>query len=173
MGLFKFYLKSLAFNIIDMNFILFDDARRNYFLPLTFLRPIADIRIGILTIREKWEMMLGAKTSTLTEEYLNVKYPLIKKDQNILINGAICPTQKLIDQIKALKPLQALVHKDTIVAMHLVEDQVDKLDEIDLSNANIQEIETTSEFIELSFLWDIFRRNGEALVQDYELLTHG
>ena len=83
-----------------MNFILFDDARRNYFLPLTFLRPIADIRLGILTIREKWEMMLDTKTSTLTEEYLNVKFPLIKKDENILINGAVCPTNELIEQIK-------------------------------------------------------------------------
>jgi len=156
-----------------MNFILFDDARRNYFLPLTFLRPISDIRLGILTIREKWDMMLDTRTSTLTEEYLNVKFPLIKKDENILINGAVCPTIELIEQIKALKPLQALVHNDTIVAMHLIEDQVGKLDEMDLANTNIQEIETKGEFIEIFFLWDIFRRNGEALIQDYELLTKG
>ncbi|MDP4290845.1 MAG: GlmU family protein [Bacteroidota bacterium] len=156
-----------------MNFILFDDARRNYFLPLTFLRPIADIRMGILTIREKWEMMLGAKTSTLTEEYLNVKYPLIKEDENILINGAVCPTADLIAQIKSLKPLQALVHNDTIVAMHLVEEQVGKLDEIDLSNANIQEIETTGDFVEIFYLWDIFHRNSEALLQDFKLVTNG
>ena len=169
----SFILYDLAFNIVDMNFILFDDARRNYFLPLTFLRPISEIRIGILTIREKWEKMLGDTTSTLTEEYLNVKYPLVKKDENILINGAICPTAELIEQIKALKPLQALVHNDTIIAMHLVEDQVEKLEDIDLGNANIQEIETTGEFIELFNLWDIFRRNGEALIQDYMLLTQG
>jgi len=156
-----------------MNFILFDDARRNYFLPLTFLRPIADIRLGILTIREKWDMMLETKTSTLTEEYLSVKFPLIKKEENVLINGAICPTVELIAQIKALKPLQALVHNDTIVAMHLVEDQVGKLDEMDLTNTNIQEVETIGEFIEIFYLWDIFRRNGEALVEDYHLLTQG
>jgi UDP-N-acetylglucosamine diphosphorylase/glucosamine-1-phosphate N-acetyltransferase len=156
-----------------MNFILFDDARRNYFLPLTFLRPIADIRLGILTIREKWDMMLETKTSTLTEAYLSVKYPLIKKEENVLINGAICPTVELIAQIKALKPLQALVHNDTIVAMHLVEDQVGKLDEMDLTNTNIQEVETIGEFIEIFYLWDIFRRNGEALIEDYKLLTQG
>ena len=169
----SFILNDLAFNSADMNFILFDDARRNYFLPLTFLRPIADIRLGILTIREKWEMMLGDTTSTLTEEYLNVKYPLIKKDENILINGAVCPTTALVEQIRALQPLQALVHNDTIIAMHLVEAQVEKLEGIDLSNANIQEIETTGEFIEIFNLWDIFRRNGEALIYDYALLTHG
>lgn len=156
-----------------MNFILFDDARRNYFLPLTLLRPIADIRLGILTIREKWEMMLETKTSTLTEEYLSVKFPLVKAEENVLINGAVCPTAELIAQIRALKPLQALVHNDTIVAMHLVEEQVGKLDEMDMTNTNIQEIETTGEFIEIFYLWDIFRRNGEALIADYKLLTLG
>ncbi len=156
-----------------MNFILFDDSRRNYFLPLTFLRPIAEIRVGILTIREKWEKMLGAKTSTLTEEYLSAKFPIVKKENNILINAAVCPTQALIDQILNLKPLQALVQNDTIVAMHMIEEQVDKLDGTDLSSPNIQEIETTCEFIELYYMWDIFRRNAEAIQQDFELITKG
>src|ERR1035437_481221 len=156
-----------------MNFILFDDSRRNYFLPLTFLRPIAEIRVGILTIREKWEKMLGAKTSTLTEEYLSAKFPIVKEANNILINAAVCPTQELIDQILKLEPLQALVQNDTIVAMHLIEDQVDKLDGTDLASANILEIETTCEFIELYYMWDIFRRNAEAILQDFQLITQG
>jgi UDP-N-acetylglucosamine diphosphorylase/glucosamine-1-phosphate N-acetyltransferase len=156
-----------------MNFILFDDSRRNYFLPLTFLRPIAEIRVGILTIREKWEKMLGAKTSTLTEEYLSAKFPIVKEANNILINAAVCPTQELIDQILKLEPLQALVQNDTIVAMHLIEDQVDKLEGTDLASANIQEVETTCEFIELYYMWDIFRRNAEAILQDYQLITQG
>ena len=61
-----------------MNFILFDNPNRNNLLPLTFTRPVADIRIGILTIREKWEKYLNAKTSTFTETYLSVKYPVLK-----------------------------------------------------------------------------------------------
>ncbi|MBK7183485.1 MAG: glucose-1-phosphate thymidylyltransferase, partial [Bacteroidetes bacterium] len=58
-----------------MNYILFDDAARTNLLPLTFTRPVADIRIGILTIREKWEKMLQTKTSSKTEDYLSKKYP--------------------------------------------------------------------------------------------------
>ena len=38
-----------------MNYILFDGSVRNQLLPFTFTRPVADIRVGILTIREKWE----------------------------------------------------------------------------------------------------------------------
>ncbi len=33
----------------------FDGTVRNALLPFTFTRPVADIRVGILTIREKWE----------------------------------------------------------------------------------------------------------------------
>ena len=54
-----------------MNYILFDGPSRNKLLPLTFTKPVADLRLGILTIRGKWEMHLGNTTSTVTEEYLS------------------------------------------------------------------------------------------------------
>ena len=69
-----------------MNYILFGDQARNKLLPLTYMRPVADIRVGILTIREKWEMVLQTKTSTLTEPYLEQKFPVVKDKENILIN---------------------------------------------------------------------------------------
>ena len=47
-----------------MNYILFDGTVRNALLPFTFTRPVADIRIGILTIREKWEMLLAKTNDT-------------------------------------------------------------------------------------------------------------
>ncbi len=57
-----------------MNYILFDSVVRTNLLPLTFTRPVADIRFGILTIREKWEKYLNQSTSSLTEEYLSNKF---------------------------------------------------------------------------------------------------
>jgi Sugar nucleotidyl transferase len=54
-----------------MNYILFDGPARNALLPFTFTRPVADILIGIMTIRQKWELRLGSTTTTLTEEYLS------------------------------------------------------------------------------------------------------
>ena len=87
-----------------MNFILFDDSTRINLLPLTYTRPVADIRMGILTIREKWERMLKAKTSSLTESYLSEKFPLefaIDTD-NVWINGSFCPNNLLLVEIKSL-----------------------------------------------------------------------
>src|SRR3954468_5074145 len=101
-----------------MNYILFDDSVRNNLLPLTFTRPVADIRMGILTIREKWEKLLGEKTSTQTEDYLSKKYPsefTIDTD-NLWINGSVCPNVKLIEEIKTLKVNQALFSSGIILA---------------------------------------------------------
>ena len=89
-----------------MNYILFDDKTvRDHLLPLTFTRPVCDIRIGILTIREKWEHELRSAVSIKTEEYLSIKYPevLSKKENNIWINGAVLPTKGLVNAIKKLK----------------------------------------------------------------------
>ncbi|MDX1278960.1 putative sugar nucleotidyl transferase, partial [Oceanihabitans sediminis] len=74
-----------------MNYILFDGPSRNQLLPFTYTRPVADIRVGILTIREKWEKHLGSTTTTITEDYLSEKYPMVEMDENILINASFLP----------------------------------------------------------------------------------
>jgi UDP-N-acetylglucosamine diphosphorylase/glucosamine-1-phosphate N-acetyltransferase len=150
-----------------MNYVLFDEARRNNLLPLTFLRPVADIRFGILTIREKWEIYLKCKTSTLTENYLSAKYPLVKEKDNIIINGAICPNAELIKEIGNLNPGQALVKGETIIAMFLNEK------DFEVQSGAIEEIETEAGYLEILNTWDVFSKNGEAIKADFELITKG
>lgn len=152
-----------------MNYIMFDDQSRNNLLPLTFTRPLADIRIGILTIREKWEALLKSKTSSLTEVYLSAKFPIVKDAQNILINGSVCPTAELIKEINALKKNQALVTRDSIIALNLSAADLDETGEMDISG--IEEILTEINPLKINEVWDIFRNNGEALISDFELLT--
>ncbi len=150
-----------------MNYVLFDESRRNNLLPLTFMRPVADIRFGILTIREKWEYFLKCKTSTLTENYLSAKFPLVKEKENIIINGAVCPNDKLVDEIGQLQAGQALVKGDTVIAMYLNEADFEK------PSGAVEEVETEAEFLEINNTWDIFSKNGLALAFDYELITKG
>lgn len=147
-----------------MNYILFD-ASRNSLLPLTYTRPVCDIRIGILTIREKWEKYLGEKTSTITEDYLSAKYPTEQSEEMMLINGSICPTPKLLKAIKGLKVGQALVCQGNVVAMYKTKAQF--LSEED----STQEIEVEYDFIKINNTWDIFVLNDKALREDFELLT--
>ena len=86
-----------------MNYILYDGAVRNDLLPFTFTRPVADIRIGILTIREKWEKFLGTTTTTVTEDYLADKFPMIELEENVMINASFLPNPSLVEMIEFLK----------------------------------------------------------------------
>ncbi|MBN2175132.1 MAG: GlmU family protein [Bacteroidales bacterium] len=155
-----------------MNYILFDESIvRTNLLPITFLRPVADIRVGILTIREKWEKRLNVKTSSLTEAYLSKKFPIVKESENILINGSVCPTNELITSVKKLKPNQILIFNDTIVAMHVTAEELDYLG--DTSADGIQEIILEEPPLKINHPWEIFSKNDLALREDFKLLTIG
>jgi len=99
-----------------MNYILFDGSSRDQLLPFTFTRPVADLRIGILTIREKWEKILGTTTSTITEDYLAEKWPMVEFEQNIMINASFLPTPEFIAQIEDLKLNQAIFFEEDVIA---------------------------------------------------------
>ncbi|HQN98496.1 MAG TPA: putative sugar nucleotidyl transferase, partial [Bacteroidales bacterium] len=144
-----------------MNYILFDDFSRNNLLPLTFLRPVADLLTGILSIRQKWEHYLGDSTSSLTEEYLIEKYPIYKGKNNILINGSILPNDELIEAIRNLRPNQALVNKDAIIAVHVLLENLDKIGEGDTEG--IEEIVTDIDIVKINYLWDLFLNNAKQI----------
>ena len=154
-----------------MNYILFDNFRRNNLLPLTYLRPVADLRVGILTIREKWEKYLGSPTSTLTEDYLRSKYPIREENDNIMINGSICPDPALVKKIRGLKRNDVLVFGETIVAMRLESADLESLEDENVEDINV--IEISDGLVKLDHTWDIFRLNGKELEKDFALVTKG
>jgi UDP-N-acetylglucosamine diphosphorylase/glucosamine-1-phosphate N-acetyltransferase len=148
-----------------MNYILFDGTVREALLPFTFTRPVADIRIGILTIREKWEKYLGYTTTTVTEEYLSEKFPMVEMENNVMINASFLPTASLVEKIKSLQVNQAIFAGETVIAFYTTETQ----EEVDFDNYEIIEHEETGLTVEHT--WDIFSKNDAALREDFELLT--
>ena len=108
-----------------MNYILFDDESWENLLPLTFTRPVSEIRIGILTIREKWAKELNTSVSFLTKEYLSNKYALVKENDNTLINGSVLPDQSLLKAISTLRLGELLVQEEIILAARLSAEQLD------------------------------------------------
>jgi len=153
-----------------MNIILFDNFRRSNLLPLTYLRPVAEIRIGIMTIREKWEKYLDQKTSTLTESYLRKKFPIIREDDNIMINGSVCPNKDLVGEILSLKTGEILFQGDAIIAMRLHSVDLDSMDDEKVDETNM--VESKSSLLKITNTWDIFSNNGEAIKNDFDLLTN-
>ena len=91
-----------------MHLILFDDHSRENLLPLTFTRPVADLRVGILTIAQKWGKRLGMEPSFLTSEYLSSEFPLRSGKDNLMLNGSLLPTADLQEKILKLGAGEAL-----------------------------------------------------------------
>ncbi|MEG1021690.1 MAG: putative sugar nucleotidyl transferase [Myroides sp.] len=148
-----------------MNYILYDGSVRNNLLPLTFTRPVADIRIGILTIREKWEKYLGTTTTTVTEEYLSEKFPMVEMAENVMINASFCPNEVLVEMIQFLQPNQAIVQNDEIIAFYTTDEQ----EEVVFEEYDLLEIE--EDCLQVEHTWDIFQKNDQAIRDDFELLT--
>lgn len=151
-----------------MVYILFDDSSRNNLLPLTFTKPIADLRVGIMTIREKWETYLKAKTYSLTEDYLSEKYPFNSSDETILINGSIIPNKELVKKIKRLGKNESIVNdKEEVIAQ--------RIDTGDFGSAPSQNSENTishlyeGDCLKLNYPWDIFTFNHQAIEMDFDM----
>ncbi|MDC0177007.1 GlmU family protein [Polaribacter sp.] len=150
-----------------MNYILFDGAVRNALLPFTYTRPVADIRIGILTIREKWEKHLSLTTTTITEEYLEEKYPMVELEENVLINASFCPTNELVEKVKNLSTNEAIFKGEEVIAFYTSDSQ----EEVNFDT--YKQIEFEEDLIQVKNTWDIFALNAEAIQQDFDLITEG
>ncbi|GEC71864.1 UDP-N-acetylglucosamine diphosphorylase/glucosamine-1-phosphate N-acetyltransferase [Flavobacterium flevense] len=148
-----------------MNYILFDGPARNALLPFTFTRPVADILIGILTIRQKWEKYLGSTITTLTEEYLSDKYPMVELEENVMINASFLPNEVLAEMVSNLEPNQAIFKGEEVIAFFTNDSQ----EEVDFDSYEI--IEYNEECLTVTNTWDIFSKNNAAIREDFEFLT--
>ena len=144
-----------------MNLILFDNNRENYY-PLSFTRPIAEFRIGILTIKEKWEKYYKS-VSVKTEDYLAVKFPMKQTKDNLWVSGKILPTKTLITEIESLRVGEILEKKGVIIAFRSAIFDPNKLNKI-TTNIEIYSVEN---------IWDIFNDNDREIKNDFSLLTTG
>ena len=148
-----------------MNIILFDDPTiRVDLLPLTFTRPVASIRIGILTIAEKWEKYLSNSPSFSTEEYLSKKFPFNLTADNYWINGAVCPDAQLVKAITSLKPHEGLVKDSRVIALRTPEGEIPEV-----ISGTVREYSENLTIID--HVWKIFQLNGAQIREDFKLVT--
>lgn len=150
-----------------MNLILFDNPTiRQNLLPFTFTRPVAGIRVGILTIAEKWEKHLNLKASYSTESYLAKKFLLHHEADNYWINGAVCPNAELVAAIQQLKPGDALSKDNMILAVRTPDDEVPEI-----ITGSIKEFASPLTLIDQ--VWKIYQNNGAQIKEDFTLITKG
>jgi UDP-N-acetylglucosamine diphosphorylase/glucosamine-1-phosphate N-acetyltransferase len=138
-----------------MNVILFDKNSVNYY-PLSFTRPISYFRVGILTIKEKWEYYYDS-VSVKTEDYLSTKFLLKIKKDNLWIDAKVFPNQALITELNNLRIGEALVKSGEVIAFRNSTFNLQKKNIID-SNVSFNSIEN---------LCDIFSLNGDEIKNDF------
>ncbi|MEO6833120.1 MAG: GlmU family protein [Chitinophagaceae bacterium] len=154
-----------------MQLVLFDDSSRKSLFPFTHTRAIADIRCGILTMRERWEHTLNLReSSTLTEPYLQeLSLPSIGHEF-LLINGSLFPSKALLEAIYSLSFGAALYSDGKLLALRIHQ----ALPAFSTLESFAKGLESNSFSEEINFLekpWDIFSKNEDALKNDFEMLT--
>lgn len=156
------------------NLILFDPDTRDQLLPLTYTRPVCALRVGIMTIHEKWEKWLDGKASYITQDYLSDKFPIVISQDNFVINGAVLPDAHICSLIEGLKNNQALLKDGELIAARLDEKQFYNLmEDNDIEELEGFELDEDSKLLIINHLWDIFGFNNDALKSDFEVLTKG
>lgn len=158
-----------------LNIILFDSDARNHLLPLVATRPMGELRVGILTIREKWERRLKASVSYITQEYLQEKFPIAIEDENLIVNAGILPDDAICRRVEALKMNEALLTPaGDLVAARISERQIERLiEDEEIHELSGIDLESTFPLVCLTNLWQLTQLNQKALADDFELLTAG
>ena len=151
-----------------INVIFYDLPRVHAdLLPMTFTRPVADFRIGITTIREKWAMMLpqDCRYGYRTVGFLVKKYKAEEIDDNLFIAGNVVPNPALVEEVLRLEIGEALFKGDDFIAYRGVSP--------DMHADNYMKKEYNGECLVLHYLFDIFLHNGAVIKQDFEMITKG
>jgi len=145
--------------------------------PLTFTRPVGAIRVGILTIAEKWARFTGHKVVYETETPLREKYhaggdAAYSGGSHLLINGGLCPEAEVWAAIEALAPGDGYFKGDHVLAMNFHPEMAGTLPEGEAQTmGHLREYSGEVTFIARP--WDIFRNNASQIRFDYDLITAG
>lgn len=146
-----------------MNVILFNEKEQQDLLPLTFMKPCGELRMGILTFRERWEKFLGIKMSYHTLPYLSKLFPKVEEEYNLFLNPTYFPTSELFDTLLNLKNGKAISYKNEIIAF--------KGTHQDFEDKNWTSQAWETELTHIQRPYDLFIYNDKALDFDFDLLT--
>ncbi len=150
-----------------MNLIFFDDKSWSNLLPITHTRPVAAVRCGVLTLKERWETLAGATGRYLTQPYLSRVFPVRYAADNWYINGSLIASEELWQAILALPGDTILKQGANILAVHSHR----QLSPEDLGYLTLTEQVFEGKIAKIDHVWDIFSENGETIRSDFALLT--
>ncbi|MBA4197624.1 MAG: glucose-1-phosphate thymidylyltransferase [Chitinophaga sp.] len=143
-----------------MQIVLFDNAARNNLFPLTATKALADLRCGIVTIKERWALQTGLPVFVQTTAYLQPLYKAIPTDESIYVDAAVFADDTLMNQILALQTNESIEDEHGWIAYRGEVDKANKAYKVD----NVKR---------LTRCWQLFQWNDEVLRKDFALITKG
>lgn len=152
-----------------MNIICFDTLQvRENLLPLSFTRPVGEFRVGITTIRQKWETVLPGDWSYLTADYLSEKYDTKYSSDgiNLFVAGHIIPdySDSFADAVRSLSIGEALFYGDELVAYC---GDIESFRAAGYKSVKKYDGELTA----IHYVYDIFLNNGAQIVKDFAVVS--
>jgi UDP-N-acetylglucosamine diphosphorylase / glucose-1-phosphate thymidylyltransferase / UDP-N-acetylgalactosamine diphosphorylase / glucosamine-1-phosphate N-acetyltransferase / galactosamine-1-phosphate N-acetyltransferase len=155
-----------------MHVVLFDDkAGRQQLYPFAAIRPLADVRVGILSFRERWQLLLQTDVYSLSEAYLQTHSPVVKGKEYCYINARLLPQKGITEAVQQLGSEEALVYNDELIAVRTKKALSYPIDKNELKDCKITVVKQTVSFLQYDF--DLVKRNDEMLRQDFALITKG
>ncbi len=157
-----------------MNIVLFDTLQAQEALkPFSFTRALSSIRLGIVTIQEKWQYYFQGDFSFITSPYLNSKFPCVKAKTNLCINSTVCPEEMLVEAIKQLQPNEKLVKGNELIACCGDEKLLKAFQNNDFDHLGLKKVSFEDPITQLKDKWDIFLLNNQELRRDFQRICRG
>lgn len=151
-----------------MNSIVFFDTNHDNLKPLSYTRPVANLRVGIFSIAEKWAQRLNIPYSFITEDYLSVKFPYVPTENQLVISSGLLPDEHLLEAVKQLGDNEVLMAGDKFIAA------CTSVTQFDLKyTQSLRKVNYSFAYKEVEFPWQLFAWNGDELIKDFELITLG
>ena len=151
-----------------MSIVLFDNRNRKSFFPLTATRAIASLRMGILTIKERWEKTTGEEVFVHTEDYLKPLYDKIPDGEHLWVDSAVIISDELLSAIKELKANEAIMDNQGLIAGK--SNQPSESFNV-FNTLNWFESIKGVEVKRLEYPHQIFQWNNQFIKNDYQLIT--
>ena len=172
-------------------YVVLFDTRESFenILPISYTRPVSGVRVGILTIKEKWQRLMPAHYSALTALYLREKFPICLNPDGatLFVAGNVLPSEDLAGKVCALAEGEALVKENAVIAFcgnlddftllmgedfnYTVGNPDNSLS--DESSSVIMKKEFAGDVKRINYVFDIFRQNGEQIKSDYRMIVKG
>lgn len=157
-----------------MHLCLFEDKLLKKFHPITLTRPMDDLRIGILTIAQKWELALEpASVNRILRSELKGVFPDYEtkdKDSWLWINARYFPGPELLKEVRGLGIGSCLQSEETVIAAHVEAEQSTEWLASGKPDFNSLFVLESGTHRPLNHLWDLFLVNGSEIKHDIELL---